>query len=155
MAKEDKEKALKEARTGERARDHFLQEKSIQLVLLDRELKKIEEQYKIIDQYMNNLELTKENLDKLKATKKDGEILASISEGIFVKALAIDNDKVLINVGKGIVLEKNIDEAKQVIDTKITEFSLLKSILGTEAEKIFNEISTIEAEVKKIYKDLS
>ncbi|MEM1535419.1 MAG: prefoldin subunit alpha [Candidatus Pacearchaeota archaeon] len=143
----EKEKKVEKISKEEAKR--ILQEKSLQLVLLNQELKKIEDQYALIDQSIANFELTKQNLDEIKNIK-DKEILAQIAEGIFLKARASEEGKVLINVGKGVVLEKSVDEAKEILDAKIEEFSLLKSILSNEAKKILDEIKFIEEEVKRI-----
>jgi len=131
-------------------RQAILQEKSLQLMLLDQELRKIEEQYKFIDQNIANIELTKINLDEVKNLKEEKDILASLAEGIFIKAKAEKGDKVLINVGKGVVLEKSIDEAKQILNAKIDELSMLKTILSSEAQKLLNEIKSIEEEVREL-----
>jgi len=132
-------------------RQEILQEKSFQLALLDQELRKIEEQYKLLDQSIANIELTKLNLDEIDKVEKT-EVLASLAEGIFIKAKIDKLDKVLVNVGKGIVIEKSIDEAKEILNKRIEELSLLKSLLASEAEKILNEIKTIEEEVNKLAK---
>ena len=131
--------------------ERMLEEKSLQLALLDQELRKIEEQYKLIDQTIMNIELTKLNLEGIKKLKKT-EILASLAEGIYVKANIDSVDKVLVNVGKGVVVEKTIEETKEILDKKIDELSMLKTILSSEAEKILNEIKIIEEEVNKLVK---
>ncbi len=127
-----------------------LQEKSLQLILLDQDLRKIEEQYKLIEQSIANIEMIKANLDEIKKLKENNEIFASLSDGIFIKARMEKPDKIFINVGKGIVLEKPIDKAKEILDARIEELSLLKSVLSGEAQRLLDEIRLIEEEVKKL-----
>lgn len=131
-----------------------LEDKSFQLLLLDQELRKIEEQYKIIEQNILNIENIKINLDEIKNIKEK-EFFASLGEGIFIRANIKDNEKVLINIGKDIVIEKKIDEAKEILDKKIDELYILKSLLISEAEKIIKEIKFLEEEINKIYKTKS
>lgn len=135
----------------EKEKQKALQEKGFQLALLDQELKKVEEQYRLLDQSITNIEVTKLNLDEVKKIKNT-EILASLAEGIFVKAKIDKIDKVFINVGKGIIIEKNINEAKEILNKRVEELSVLKSLLTKEAEKILGEIKSIEEEVRELAK---
>jgi len=127
----------------------ILEEKGIQLLLLDQELKKIEEQYRLLEQSIANIELTKNNMDEIK-NLKEKEAIVSLAEGIMIKANIEKVDKVFVNVGKGIVVEKTIDEAKNFLDKKIDEIYMLKSLLSSEAQKILDEILMIEEEIKKL-----
>ncbi len=133
----------------EKERKKILEEKGIQLLLLDQELKKIEEQYKLLDQSIANIELIKANLDEIK-NEKEKEIMVSLAEGIMIKASKEKTDKVFVNIGKGIVVEKTIEEAKNFLDKKLDEIYMLKSLLSSEAQKILNEILAIEEEIKKL-----
>ncbi|MEM2932788.1 MAG: prefoldin subunit alpha [Candidatus Pacearchaeota archaeon] len=144
MEKESKEKQAKE-----KEEKRIIQERGLQLLALDQELRRIEEQYAILEQNIISLELTKQNLNEVKKIK-DKEILANLAEGIFVMAKALENDKVLINVGKNVILEKSSEDAKKIIEARIEELSMLKTILSNEAQKILNEIKTIEEEIKNL-----
>jgi len=126
-----------------------LQEKSLQLILLDNQLKKIEEQYRILDEHITNIYLTRQNLDKI---KKANEIFAGVAEGIFIKANITDKQKVLVNVGKGIVIETTIEEAKRILDARMENLAMIKVMLSKEAEKILNEIETMEKTIKELTK---
>ncbi|MEM4358209.1 MAG: prefoldin subunit alpha [Candidatus Pacearchaeota archaeon] len=144
MEKESKEKQAKE-----KEEKRIIQERGLQLLALDQELRRIEEQYAILEQNIISLELTKQNLNEVKKIK-DKEILANLAEGIFVMAKALENDKVLINVGKNVILEKSSEDAKKIIEARIEELSMLKTILSNEAQKILNEIKIIEEEIKNL-----
>ncbi|MEM1577444.1 MAG: prefoldin subunit alpha [Candidatus Pacearchaeota archaeon] len=128
-----------------------IEDKSLKLLLLDQELRKIEEQYKMIDQSILEITNIKINLDEMKYNKEK-EILANVGEGIFVKAEIKDKDKVFVNLGQGIVIETTIDEAKEILEKRIDELYFSKSLLANEAEKILNEIKILEKEINKIYK---
>lgn len=145
MAKRKLEKSDESKATKEELQK-ALQEKSIQLLLLDQELKKIEEQYRLLDQQIINIQLTRQNLDKIKDAD---EILASFAEGVFVKASLADKQKVLVNVGKGIVVEKSIEEAKKILDSRLEDLAMAKVLLSKEAERILNEIEAMEKAIKE------
>jgi prefoldin alpha subunit len=133
----------------EKEKQKILEERGIQLLLLDQELKKIEEHYKLLDQSIVNIELIKANLDEIKGIKEK-EVMVNLAEGVMIKANVEKIDKVFVNVGKGIVVEKNIEEAKKFLDKKIDEIYMLKSLLSSEAKKILDEILAIEEEIKRL-----
>jgi prefoldin alpha subunit len=133
----------------EKEKQKILEERGIQLLLLDQELKKIEEHYKLLDQSIINIESVKANLDEIKGIKEK-EVMVNLAEGVMIKANVEKIDKVFVNVGKGIVVEKNVEEAKKFLDKKIDEIYMLKSLLSSEAQKILDEILAIEEEIKRL-----
>jgi prefoldin alpha subunit len=133
----------------EKEKQKILEERGIQLLLLDQELKKIEEQYRLLDQSIVNIELIKANLDEIKGIKGK-EVMVNLAEGVMIKANVEKIDKVFVNIGKGIVVEKNVEEAKKFLDKKIDEIYMLKSLLSSEAQKILDEILAIEEEIKRL-----
>ena len=82
------------------------------------------------------IEYVKNCLDEIKGVKKGSEILSPLSSGIFVKANIADVSKLIVNVGKGVTVEKTVEETKELIDAKFNEIAKMRDELISEMQKI-------------------
>ena len=107
---------------------------------LNMESGKIQEK----SQEINN---TKESLEALSNKGKGKESLLPIADGIFVRCDIKDPSNVLINVGSGTIVEKKIDEAKDMLDKQLQE-------LEEYNERIIAEMSKTDEKAFKIQERL-
>ena len=88
--------------------------------LLGQEAERIEKQIETIDEQVRDLEKIKESLSDIEKLKEDKEILSNLGKGIFLKTYIKEKKpNLLINVGDGIILEKNIEETSKVINEQL------------------------------------
>jgi prefoldin alpha subunit len=121
-----------------------LQQKYMELQILDQQMKQIQKQLQLIEMQLSEVEATKEALNDLKNTKTDSEILAPISNGIFVKGKLIDNQKLAVNVGSGTVVEKSVPELIKIIDEQEQEIKKAHDSLAAEMQKLGTKALEIE-----------
>lgn len=126
------------------------QRKVIEFSMLEEENKRLEQQLQGIDQQILSFHSLKENVDEL--TEHKGEILASVGPGIFVKSELLDNKKILINVGAGIVLEKDCKNAQKIIDGQVKKLESVRKDIEKMAEKNFDAMIKIEGELRNLVK---
>lgn len=107
-----------------------------ELRALNMQAQMISEQLNRIDSGLMEIEYLKNNLDEISSAKENTEILAPISSGIFGKAKLEKNNKLLVNVGNGIVVEKTISETKELLDERITEMNEAREKLLDSMQKI-------------------
>ena len=131
-----------------------LNEKYLELQVLDQQVKQVNQQMINLDTQLLELQKLEENLDDLSQTKKDTEILVAFGGGVFSKAELKDNSTVLMNVGADIIVEKDIPSSKKVIRHQIDqikdvlqqleqEFNILamnSQILQQDMQKLSSEI---------------
>ena len=82
-----------------------MKEQYMQFQLLQQQMEQISEHIEKLHQHNVEIEDSKEAIKELSKTKL-GEVLAPISNGIFIKANLTENQKLLVNVGAGTVVEK-------------------------------------------------
>ncbi|OYT41534.1 prefoldin subunit alpha [Candidatus Pacearchaeota archaeon ex4484_26] len=140
MEKEDREKD----------REKRAQEKVIEFSMLEQENKKLEQQLQSIDQQILLFDELKINLSKI--SKHKGEFLSSLGPGVFMKSKLLDNKKFLINVGTGIVVEKEHQEAEKIIDQQIKKLKEARNSVEGVITKNFNAMIKIEGELKELVK---
>lgn len=96
----------------------------------------VAEQMDRVDSNLVELEYVKNCLDEIKTIKKGSEMLSPLSSGIFVKANIGDTSKLIVNVGKGVTVEKTVEETKELISEKFDELTKMRDELIADMQKI-------------------
>ncbi len=126
-----------------------MQNKYMQMQMLDQQSKQMQEQVQQIDQQSMELEAVKESLDEMKDVKSGTEILVPISGGLFIKAEMKDSQNVLINVGAGTTVQKDVSQAKKMIDEQIVEMEKVKGQIMENLDKIAEQFGLVQEEMRK------
>jgi len=110
-----------------------IQKKYIELQLLNQQIKQIQEQYMLMQRQINELAALENNLMELKNTSRESEMFSSLGSGVYVANKLADNGKVLVNVGNGVLVEKELSEAVILVKNQIGE-------LGKAVENIREQL---------------
>ncbi len=100
----------------------------------------IADQMDKIDSNMMELDYLKNSLEDFKKIKKGNEFLAPLTNGIFVKTRLDDNSKLLVNVGNGVVVEKTVDETKEMLNEKFSELNKIRDELVSQMQEIEHKL---------------
>lgn len=92
----------------------------------------------------------KKALDSIKKTKNGTEVLFPLADGLFLKGKLEDNNTVLVNVGSGTVVEKNIEEAKKLINDQEKNIEAYKSELIMNISLADEKAYELEQELMKL-----
>lgn len=101
----------------------------------------LKEQLVMFQENLNQLEATIETLKGLGEGKKDSLIPAG--SGVYLKGKEIEGDVVLVNVGAGIIIEKSVPEALEIIDKR-------KSATEEMMEKVEGEMYSLSKELERV-----
>ncbi|MEM0493156.1 MAG: prefoldin subunit alpha [Candidatus Thermoplasmatota archaeon] len=93
-------------------------------------------------------------LEQLKKNQDVSETLVPIGTGVFIHASLKDTSKALIDIGAGVVAEKNIDEAIQKIDKRIEEIQRNQERLYSMSDRIQQETEDLSAKTQRMIEDL-
>ena len=113
------------------------EEKYRQLQQLQQQVEQITEYVEKMQGQQKELDASIEALSELQKTNINTEILAPIANGIFLKAGLTDNQRLVVNVGAEVTVEKNIPE--------------VLSLLAEQKEKIAENISEAETVLQELY----
>ncbi len=95
---------------------------------------------------INELDYSINSLNELKNISNEKEILFPFVNGVLVKGKITFKDKVLVNIGHNVVVEKSIDEAKELIKKRKEDLEIylneIKRYLEIYTQRI-NEIIKI------------
>ncbi len=107
-----------------------------QMELFDRQFQQLDVQS---SEFLSVLE----TLSEFPNAENDNEILIPISSGIFAKAKLCEKEKVLVNVGSSIVLDKSIEDTRKLIESQLGEIENLRNQMIGNRQLIVERIGQI------------
>ncbi|MBI5391340.1 prefoldin subunit alpha [Candidatus Woesearchaeota archaeon] len=132
------------------AQKQLLQEKYMEYQMFEQQKKAIEEQLQTLVQQLQEAMNTVMVLDSFSAAADGSEVLIPVSNGIFAKASLMQEQKVAVNVGANIVVEKTVDEAKQMIEQQIHHLSHYQKQFEQQLDAMAHHVKKLEQELTKL-----
>ncbi|MBI2668300.1 prefoldin subunit alpha [Candidatus Woesearchaeota archaeon] len=124
-----------------------VQEKYQRFQMLQQQIEQLGGHLEILNEQMQELEISKNAVTELEKTPKKNEILAPIANGIFLKAELLENKRLIVNVGSNVTVERTIPEVVQLlgqqetqVQEQIIEANAVLEQLSTQAMKIYQEV---------------
>ncbi len=116
------------------------QEEILKLQILENQVNQYEEQLKIIEQQIGELDLIKKDLEYLENTKEN-EIFSEFGKGIYIKSIV--KKEIMVDVGSKILVPKTFGEIKEVIENQISKFNTIKPEISRHIDAINKELDNI------------
>jgi len=117
---------------------------------LQEQIEQISHHVGLLNQQNIDIDISKEALQDIEKTKVGNEILAPVANGIFVKSTLQNNQKLIVNVGARINVEKTIPEVIELLEKqkveitkKIIEAEVILQDLQQQAMKIYKEVEAV------------
>ena len=124
-----------------------VQQKYMEFRTIQQQIEQISQHLELLQQQSLELDISKNALEELSKTAVHTEVLAPIAEGIFFKVKLQDNQKLVVNVGSNVTVERTIPETaalletqKQEITARIMEAESILQELHTQAMKLYEEV---------------
>src|SRR3989338_9018025 len=114
-------------------------EQIIELKMLDKHIKELQEQIQALQQQQEELNSVDISLEELKTVKKGSEMLIPVAGGIFMKGELVDAQRLLLNVGQGVVVEKTSEEIQKMIRDQAQESVQLEQELTEKADVLISQ----------------
>ncbi|MBT3297433.1 prefoldin subunit alpha [archaeon] len=115
---------------------------------MQQQIEVLSNQVEELKQHLVEIDISKSALLEIQKTKIDTEILAQVSNGIFVKAKLMNNENVIINVGMNTTVEKPIPGAIKLLEEqegKITQsVEEIEKLLETVGYQAMDKINFLE-----------
>lgn len=114
-------------------------------------LKADEEKIKLYEAQKQSLLLALQEINiarsGLEALSKGGNALAPMGAGLLMP-IEIKKDKVKVEVGAGVVVEKTVDEAKEVLNKREELIKDTISQIDDEMAKLYNTVRDLSAKIQ-------
>jgi len=126
------------------------QEMYMEYQVLDQRIKQLQKQLELIMQQIMEANSTSRSLEDFKGIKEGTEILVPLTSGIFARASLKDSSELLVNVGAGTVVAKDISSAKKLISGQVEEMQKVQQKMSDDLEKMMEKAGQLETELQKI-----
>jgi len=122
----------------------------LQMQVYQKQMKQVEEQLEGVNRKEGEIHFIKETMDEIKKAEKGKKILVPISNGIFIKAQVDNTEDLLVNVGSDVIVKKDIEETKKMMDAQLIELKKFQNSMEAEMDSLDIKIRQIENEFKEI-----
>jgi prefoldin alpha subunit len=78
------------------------------------------------------------------------ETLMPVGSGFFTKIKIVDSQKVLVDVGGRVMVEKNVSEAKKILDERQADLQKALDELNNAMEKLAGRMAELDAQALKL-----
>jgi prefoldin alpha subunit len=86
---------------------------------------------------------------------KENEALMPIGVGVYLKTNIPSIDKLLVNVGAGVTIEKTREDTLHYIESRIKEFEIGLNQLGDQKKQITSQLEQIQQQVNSMLQQAS
>ena len=120
-----------------------LQQKMMEYQMLEEKFKQMNQQRELFESKMIELEQTNQAIEDIEKSKKEDDILIPLGSGLFLPGKISKKEKMVIGIGADIVIEKDSDEVKKVLEER-------RKILENGMENIQNNMLQIAREMQRL-----
>ncbi|MDD1769001.1 MAG: prefoldin subunit alpha [Methanomassiliicoccales archaeon] len=128
-----------------------LQQSLATLELYRAQLQSLAEQQQLVQMSLEENARAKETLSNFKSAPIDSEILVPVGGSSFVFAKIGSNSKAIVSVGSRVSLEKPIEDAMKMIETRINELVETFTKLGERRSAIEAQSSQLSQQLQQEY----
>jgi prefoldin alpha subunit len=126
------------------------QELYVEYQSIEQKIKHLQKQIELLTGQLVDANSTGRSLDEFKNLKEGSEILFPLTSGIFAKAELKGTTELLVNVGAGTVVSKDVPSAKKLISGQIMEMEKVHKRMADELNKSIERAGYIETQLQKI-----
>ncbi len=124
-----------------------LQQKYQHFQLFQQQIEQLTPQVELLHQQQAELDLSLDALQELQKTGVPRELLAPLANGIFLRGELKDNQKLIVNVGSDVAVEKTVPQViellqqqRQDIAERVLEAEALLQQFTAQATKLYQEL---------------
>lgn len=125
-----------------------MQQKLILYQLFSQRLEQLNEQARLIEQRLLEVETTRQALGDLKGLKDGNEVLIPLGSGCYAHGRTGDSG-LLMDMGAGVMLEKTPEEAGKIMEGKRQETEKFSLALQSEVSDVVNRMNQLGPELQR------
>ncbi|MBN2566821.1 prefoldin subunit alpha [Candidatus Woesearchaeota archaeon] len=130
--------------------DQGLQEKYMEMQVLQNQIKQVERQLEVFETQLADLTKTMEALDQLGVVEEGDQIKVPLTNGIFVDATIGRTDRLTVNVGSDTLVSRTVPETKSILDEQVQEISKYRDELIQGLQKLVHHAQRVEDDLRAL-----
>ncbi len=108
-------------KTSEKNKEGEMRQILVNLKYLENQMAAVQGQLQALERGMIEIGTTKNSLESIKELKKDVSSLYPLGSGMFAKGTLAKQDRLLVDVGAGAIIEKDIADAEKILQSRETD----------------------------------
>lgn len=123
------------------------QEKVLEFYSLNQKVQQIQEQLELLNHQFTELLVIEESINEMGKGKKS--MFMPLGGGVFVDTEIKNSEELLINVGSGVLVKKNLKDSIDIIKTQQKDIKQAVEHLNRELEVGIKELRILKEEISK------
>lgn len=111
-----------------------------EISILEQTAEAVRQRLNLVESNRIEYQSTYEAINALKKEKPGVEALIPIGSGSYVRGRIMDVEKILVNIGSNVYVEKELDEALKIIEGRIDRASKLKDTLQQQLISVLQRL---------------
>ena len=125
-----------------------MQEIYMELQMVNQHLKQLHSQQEMIGQQTMEIQGAIQGLDEFSKTSDGSEILLPLSSGIFIKAKVANTKKLLMNVGAGVCVSKDLAGAKGIMARQLEDSKTLSDKIDFQLQRFAKKAQILQHQLQ-------
>lgn len=114
---------------------------SVELRFLEQTAEAIQSRINMVNAVITDLTYASTALEGIEKEKENSELLVPIGGGSYIRAKLENPDKVIVNMGAGVSIEKTLQEAKEIIKKRLENLEKTRTSLQQQFAQVLENIS--------------
>ncbi|NQU98476.1 prefoldin subunit alpha [Candidatus Woesearchaeota archaeon] len=131
------------------------QEKIMEYQLLEQQFQQLNTNIQNIDQNIADIKAIMNTLDEFKKLKKGDTIQVPVANGIFAEATLDNSDKLKVNVGSNVIVDKSPEDAKKMMEEQIKDLEKYKEETMQYYEQMYMKLQALQQEMMQTQQEKS
>ncbi|MFC1741151.1 prefoldin subunit alpha [Nanoarchaeota archaeon] len=127
-----------------------LQKKYLEYQMMEQQIKQLQQQLEKMEAQTMEISTVDQSLEDISKAKAGDEVLVPVSGGIFFRTTIKETGQFLVNVGSGVVVDKNIDGTRQLVQGQAIEIDKYKEQVMQQLALTLAKYQEMENELKKL-----
>ncbi|MGQ9641807.1 MAG: prefoldin subunit alpha [Candidatus Bathycorpusculaceae bacterium] len=124
-----------------KSEEEELRRLSVELRFLEQTAEALQSRINMVNAAITDLTYASMTLDGLEKEKENSELLVPIGGNSYIKAKLENPDKIIVGMGAGISVEKTLQEAKEIIKTRLESLEKTRMSLQQQFAQIAERMS--------------
>jgi prefoldin alpha subunit len=118
-----------------------LRKLNLEMRFLEQTAETIQSRINMVNAVITDLTYANMSLDGLEKEKENAELLVPIGGSSYIKVKLASTDKVIVGMGAGVSIEKTLQEAKEIIKSRLENLEKTRNSLQNQLIQVAQRIN--------------
>jgi len=122
----------------------------VELRILEGTAETLQSRMNLIGAALAEFRVAKTTMEGVEKEKKDAPLFVPVGGGSFVKAKLESADKMIVGIGANVAVEKPIREAKESLESRISDLEQTRTSLGQQFNQVLAKIQDGRTKLEEV-----